>query len=145
MWWASDTENFFIREARERYPHKHYQIPFKKTSRKKELIKNLQQAWTDGNYKILREHTHLIDEIEECRYNDAGDKIIAATKYHLIDCSQYFIDKRPSVFIQTEEKNFKQQCIEATIKAKEADKKPKKIVYKLAPSTRRVFSRRRGR
>lgn len=145
QWWASDTENFFIREARERYPHKYYQIPFKKTSRKKELIKNLQQALTDGNFKILRKHTNLIDEIEECRYNDTGERIIAATKYHLLDCSQYFIDIRPTVFIRKEEKNFKRQCIEATIESKKKAEDQPKVEYRLAPSTKKLFSRRRGR
>lgn len=147
QWWASDTEQFFIKEARERFPHKHYWIPYKKTSRKKELIKNLQQALTEGSFKILREHTNLIDEIEECKYNEAGDKIIAATKYHLLDCAQYFIDKRPSSFNQNTEKSFYQQCREATIKheMKQQEASNPKSSYVLRGRTKSLFSRRGGR
>jgi len=143
QWWASDTEQFFIREAQLQFPHKKYKTPYKKTSRKKDLIKNLQQALSEGSFKVLQDHVDLIDEIEECKYNDSGEKIIAATKYHLLDCAQYHVDIRPKVVVFEEEKSMYQIKKEATLKYRK--KKEQQHKYIKLKGKRNSLFKRRGR
>lgn len=72
-----------------------YMTPYRKNDRKSELTKNLQEfLGTHG--RISPYCTDLIHELQECRYSDAGSgKIINASRYHLIDSAQYFVDCRP--------------------------------------------------
>lgn len=69
---------------------------YKKSDRKNELIKNLQTALTDGKIKISPWCTLLIDEFVECHWSETAEgKIANSSKFHLLDCAQYFIDLKP--------------------------------------------------
>lgn len=73
----------------------HYIGVHKKNDRKPELIKQLQEK-LGSQLRITPLCGDLIDELQECRYADRGDnKIINASKYHLLDSAQYFADNIP--------------------------------------------------
>ena len=74
---------------------KHYVGVHKKSERKKELIKSLQQAIDDESIKISASCRELIEEFTSCEYSESGeDRIINASRYHLLDSAQYFWDNR---------------------------------------------------
>lgn len=67
----------------------------KKNERKGELIKGLQQS-LGAKVRISPTCTHLIDELQTCRWSDRAEgKIINASSYHLLDTAQYFCDSIP--------------------------------------------------
>lgn len=75
-----------------------YVSPDRKTlaGRKLDLIKNFQDSFV----KEIRICPHLEDfaaELDDCRWSPTGDtpKIVAGSKYHLIDTAQYFVDMKP--------------------------------------------------
>ena len=72
-----------------------YIIPYDKNSRKNELIKGLQQALSLGKIKIGSWCATFIDEVQSCRWAETSDRIINASIYHTLDCSQYFCDMMP--------------------------------------------------
>lgn len=74
----------------------HY-IPVMKNNRKMELIVGLQTKL--GRKMFLTPNCrNLIAELQDCRWSDRGEGIIvAASKYHLLDSSQYFADNIPPV------------------------------------------------
>lgn len=74
----------------------HYTSPYSKNTRKAELIKNLQQALSDGKLKVAPWCTDFIKEIESCQWSETADrKIVNSSSYHLLDASTYMVDCRP--------------------------------------------------
>lgn len=72
-----------------------YVTPFDKNSRKRELIKNLQQG-LGTSLRLAPWCTRLQEEFINCKWSDsASDKIVNASSYHLLDCAQYFMDCKP--------------------------------------------------
>jgi len=72
-----------------------YDIPHKKTQRKEELIKNLQQALTSQKLKIAPFCEKTVDEFTSCQYSESSNRIVGAQKYHMLDALQYAIDVLP--------------------------------------------------
>lgn len=73
-----------------------YMGVYKKTERKNELIKNLQQLLS-GRIRISPTCGDLISEFQECRWSERSDgRIVNSSSYHLLDSSQYFCDSIPS-------------------------------------------------
>lgn len=76
-----------------------YISPWNKNSRKKELIKGLQQALADhgpGSCRIAPWCSEFIREIESCQWSEtAVDRIVNSSSFHLLDAAQYFVDCRP--------------------------------------------------
>jgi len=91
---VSDTMQWFHSTAREF--GRIYLVPWNKTQRKEELIKNLQEGLSSGKLKLVRGYAELLcEEFLTCRWNDAGEKIISSQHFHLLDTAQYFWDLRP--------------------------------------------------
>jgi Terminase large subunit, T4likevirus-type, N-terminal len=90
---ADPHETWYIQTASARGIS--YISPFNKSQRKKELIKNLQASL--GNRVFIAPWcTDLIDEITSCRFADeSSEKIVKASRYHLLDASQYLVDLLP--------------------------------------------------
>ena len=72
-----------------------YEIPHKKTQRKKELITGLQGALVKETLKVAPWCQLMKDEFMTCQWADSGDRIINARSYHLLDCLQYAVDCLP--------------------------------------------------
>jgi hypothetical protein len=72
-----------------------YHVPYDKNNRKTDLIKGLQHALSAGQIKIGQWCTTFIDEVQSCQWSETTDRIINATKYHTMDCAQYFVDCKP--------------------------------------------------
>lgn len=73
-----------------------YVSPRDKTSRKPELIKNLQVWLSTGKLKIGSWCTNFSEEVGNCQFSDTGDRIINASSYHTLDAAQYFVDMAPT-------------------------------------------------
>ena len=68
----------------------------KKNERKKELLKNVQNMLDDSTLTIAEWCTDLIDEFTTCQWSErVKDKIIGASRFHLLDSLQYGIDDLP--------------------------------------------------
>lgn len=91
---VSDShESWFINQAAAQGLQ--YMSVYKKSGRKHELIKQLQQ-FMGSKVKISPLCEGLIAEIQECRWSDeATGKIVNASSYHLLDSAQYFCDTMP--------------------------------------------------
>jgi phage terminase large subunit-like protein len=90
---ADSHESWYIKEAG---LHKMwYEIPHKKTERKKELIKNLQQIIHDGKLKVAPWCKLAVEEFTTCQWAESGDRIINSKHYHILDCLQYAVDVLP--------------------------------------------------
>lgn len=86
-------EVWYIQQAAEMGIH--YEGVYKKNERKGELIMGLQQA-LGSKIRISPTCTHLIDELQTCRWSDRADnKIVNASSFHLLDTAQYFCDNIP--------------------------------------------------
>lgn len=88
-------ETWYIKEAAKR--KRYYSGVYKKNERKHELIKNLGEAL---NHKIFVTEwvPLLIDELDSCMWaEDRVDKIIGASRFHLLDCAQYGCDNLPKM------------------------------------------------
>jgi phage terminase large subunit-like protein len=88
-------ETWYIKEAAKR--KRYYSGVYKKNERKHELIKNLGQAL---NHKIFITEwvPLLIDDLDSCMWaEDRVDKIIGASRFHLLDCAQYGCDNLPKM------------------------------------------------
>lgn len=69
---------------------------YKKNDRKSELIKNSQTALSKGEVKISSWCTLFTDELISCHWSEkAENKIVNASKFHLLDSFQYFTDLKP--------------------------------------------------
>ena len=87
-------ESGYIKEAGLR--HTWYDIPHKKTQRKKELITGLQQAIHEGSIKVAPWCQLTIDEFITCQWTESGDKIVNSRHFHILDCLQYAVDVLPA-------------------------------------------------
>lgn len=72
-----------------------YLIVEDKRDRKHDMIKNLQMKLSSGKIKIGAWCATFLDEIQSCQWADNGERIINASSYHTLDCSQYFCDLIP--------------------------------------------------
>lgn len=91
---ADPHEVWFINTAAKR--RLHYIGVYKKNERKKELIKNFQALLSSGGILIHPDCKLLIAEIISCQWSETvADKIVNATKYHLLDSAQYFVENKP--------------------------------------------------
>lgn len=91
---ADPHEVWFINTAAKKKFH--YVGVYKKNERKKELIKNFQTNLSNGGIQIHPECKLLIEEIISCQWSETvADKIVNATKYHLLDSAHYFVDNKP--------------------------------------------------
>jgi phage terminase large subunit-like protein len=89
-------ETWFIKEAIKR--RQYYLGVEKKRDRKLELIKNLQEAMNDGKLKITTWVPEVTAELESCMWaEDKDDKIIGASRFHILDCLQYGVDRIPAI------------------------------------------------
>ena len=55
----------------------------------------MQTKLSEGKIKIGRWCGTFIDEIQSCQFREDSDKLINASSYHTLDCSQYFCDNIP--------------------------------------------------
>jgi phage terminase large subunit-like protein len=88
-------ETWYIKEAAKQ--KRYYSGVYKKNERKHELIKNLGQAL---NHKVFVTDwvPLLADELDSCMWaEDKVDKIIGASRFHLLDCLQYGLDNLPKM------------------------------------------------
>ncbi len=91
---ADTHETWFFRTATT-LGEKYWSI-HKKKDRKHELIKNLQKALSDGRLKIAGQCRRLINELTTCQWSETVDnRIVGASKYHLLDATQYDVDILP--------------------------------------------------
>ena len=74
-----------------------YQGVYKKTSRKAELIRQLQEHIEMKPYYIVaKKNIDYLREIEGAQWSDTAEgKIKNSTKYHILDSVQYILDKIP--------------------------------------------------
>lgn len=100
-------ETWYIKEAAKQ--KRYYTGVYKKNERKHELIKNLGEAL---NHKIVITEwvPLLIDELDSCMWSeDREDKIIGASRFHLLDCLQYGLDNLPKMSETPKPKTWEQQ------------------------------------
>lgn len=74
-----------------------YMCPIK-DGRKEELIKGLQHALSNGTIKVAPWCTRFLEEVEGAQWaeTDTGKpRIVGASKLHLADTAQYFVDCKP--------------------------------------------------
>ena len=96
-------EAWFVKEAAKAPYRRTYQGVYKKNERKKELIKNLQEALNRGILKIAPWCERLIDEFNTCHWSETvNDKIVGASRFHLLDCVQYGLDNLPKEVHETQ-------------------------------------------
>ena len=101
-------EAWFIKEGHKRKQY-YLGVP-KKNERKKELIKNLQEALNDGKIKLTGWVPLLVAELESCMWKEgADDKIIGSSRFHLLDCAQYGVDMLPKIKDLPEQHGWQQQ------------------------------------
>lgn len=61
------------------------------------LIKNLQLQLSSGKIRIAAWCSTFITEIQSCQWSESdSDRIINGSRYHTLDCAQYFADNIPS-------------------------------------------------
>jgi hypothetical protein len=73
-----------------------YQGVYKKTSRKGELIKGLQERLGHRLF-IAPWCEDFITEMQDCRWSDQAEaRIVNQHAYHLLDSAQYFADNIPA-------------------------------------------------
>lgn len=80
-----------------------YMGVYKKNDRKQELIKNFQES-LGKQVRLSPSCPDIISEVQECRWSSRTEgKIINASRFHLLDSSQYFVDNipKPEIVIQT--------------------------------------------
>ncbi len=89
-------ETWYLATSRTHKTVPAYISPYDKNSRKEGLIKGLQEK-LGLKLRITPECAKLIAELEECRWSENSDKpkIVKASRYHLLDASQYFADLVP--------------------------------------------------
>lgn len=73
-----------------------YMNPYSKTTRKDELIKNLQRALSEGTIKIPPHNELFRSEVQNCQWSErAVNKMVNSSSYHILDSAQYFVDCKP--------------------------------------------------
>ena len=107
-------ETWYIKEAAKQ--KRYYTGVYKKNERKHELIKNLGESL---NHKIfVTEWVPLLaDELDSCMWSeDRVDKIIGASRFHLLDCLQYGLDNLPKMSETPRAKTWEQELRQANAK-----------------------------
>lgn len=100
-----------------------YMAVYKKSGRKHELIKNLQQ-FLDTRGRISPTCPDLVSELQECRWSDRSEgKIVNASKYHLLDTAQYFVDIVPKPETQIISSSWDEWIYKANDQRKQAEEK----------------------
>jgi hypothetical protein len=100
-----------------------YQGVYKKSERKPELIKSLQEALGHRLFLAPGEATSdLVTEFQECTVGPDG-KIVGASRYHLLDALQYGLDSLPKSEITRTYSSHDQWLYEANEKRKVAEQK----------------------
>lgn len=137
---ADSHEAWYIKEAA--LSKVWYEIPHKKTSRKNELIKGLQQAISDGKLKVAPWCKLAIDEFISCQWAESRDRIVGSQHYHVLDCLQYAVDVLPEPEKVVPNKTFYQHLAAAdkARRIREAEQKAKP-----AYSYARIMPKRRNR
>lgn len=91
---VSDNEPWFI-QAAYKQGLMIQQVP-KKTTRKKELIKQVQEKLNNGTLKICPECKLIQNEFATCQWSESIiDRIVGSTRFHLLDSLRYAVDVLP--------------------------------------------------
>ncbi len=118
-------ESWFIGQAAKfKIP---YVYPFDKSSRKQELIKNLQIALSNGKIKILASCRTFLDEIQGCQFAEGTDRIVNSSSYHALDCAQYFVDMIPPYDESQRVMGFYEE-----LRSKNEERKKKEVAQRVA-------------
>lgn len=107
-----------------------YMTPYDKNSRKEDLIKGLQIQLSLGKIKIGRWCTAFVDEIQGCQWSENTDRIINASSYHTLDCSQYFCDNIPKFEPGTRTQEWQVELRQANHQRKLQEKATKNMMTK---------------
>lgn len=86
-------EVWYIRAAKTKGLN--YVGPYDKNSRKMELIKNSQAALSKHEVFITEFTPILEEQLVDAQWSLTKDKIANGSKYHVLDCFQYFWDCKP--------------------------------------------------
>jgi hypothetical protein len=136
-------EVWFIKEASKR--GRIYSGVYNKTQRKHELIKGLQEALTSGKLKIGSDNAELIQELVGCQWSETSeDKIVGASKYHLLDALQYALDNLPkdsTPVVAIHPDPVVQNDIEIRAKNQERKKAERKKIQKILQGKRSRWKR----
>jgi len=90
-------EVWYLKEAIKPPWNLNYMGVHKKNERKSELIKNLQLAITKKKTIACSHCIELIQEAISCQWSETiENKIVNASRYHLLDCWQYAVDNLPA-------------------------------------------------
>lgn len=130
-------EAWFIKEAAKR--KRYYMGVYKKNERKNELIKNLQESLNDGKILVTPWAQLLVDELMTCLWKEGTDKIVGASRFHLLDCIQYANDNLPKTETLSKPMTFDQALKEAN---RERIKKEKVAIAKKSSPIGRIVARK---
>lgn len=113
---------------------------YKKNERKKELIKQLQEVLNEGKLMVAPWCADLQEEFTTCQWAENGaERIVGASRFHLLDALQYAIDNlpkyQPGKLVKTFEQALKMANRER--KAKEMRGKVRKGQYRPKIQARR--------
>lgn len=93
---TSDVAPWYVNTANATKVRPSYMTVQEKTTRKGELIKNLQTALGQKLF-IASWCVDLIEELSTCAFSETvQDKIVGAQRYHLLDALQYGVDILPA-------------------------------------------------
>jgi hypothetical protein len=136
-------EVWFIKHAAEE--KRHYHGVYKKNERKKELIKAVQEALNFGKLKIAPWCKDAVDEFTTCQWSETTkDKIVGATRFHVLDCIQYGVDSFPKPMPHHSPKNWEQELRESN-KRRKAKEEEKEHAKKKGSRIARIQRRSRGK
>lgn len=122
---ADTHESWYINQASEMGLT--YLAPYKKSERKGEMIKNLQQA-LGIKIKIAPWCERLVEEFQTCRWSEnAENKIVNSSSFHLLDSAQYFVDLMPQATQERPAGSHAEWLRQANEARKKAEKKAAKI------------------
>lgn len=130
-------EAWFIKEAAKR--KRYYMGVYKKNERKNELIKNLQESLNDGKILVTPWVPLLSDELTTCMWKEGTDKIVGASRFHLLDAVQYANDNLPKTETLAKPMTFDQALKEAN---RERIKKEKVSLSKKSSPIGRIVARK---
>lgn len=133
-------EVWFIKGAADE--KRQYQGVYKKNERKKELIKQVQEALNSGLLNIAPWNKDVIEELTTCQWSETQrDKIVGATRFHLLDCLQYGIDSLPKAIPHHTPQNWEQKLRESNKRRKKAELEAVEKKKRIA----RIIRRPRGK
>ena len=96
MGYLHDGHASLIKEAAKR--KRYYSGVYKKNERKYELIKNLVTAIKEYSIIITDWVPDVEEELNTCMWaEESENKIVGASRFHLLDCLQYGVDNLPKV------------------------------------------------